>query len=70
MQEMQETWIPSLGQEGPLEKWMETQSSILSWQRSVADYGPGGHRKLDMTELLVMHTNVFKLNFHNLKVYF
>ena len=31
MQEMQETGIPSLGQEGPLEKGMETQSSILAW---------------------------------------
>ena len=26
---MQETWVPSLGQEDPLEKEMTTQSSIL-----------------------------------------
>ena len=32
MQEMQETWVQSLGQEDPLEKEMETQSSILAWK--------------------------------------
>ena len=26
-----ETWVPSLGQEDPLEKGMTTQSSILAW---------------------------------------
>ena len=29
---MQETWVPSLGQEDPLEKGMATQSSILAWR--------------------------------------
>ena len=29
---MQETWIRSLGQKGPLEKEMATQSSILAWK--------------------------------------
>ena len=29
---MQETWIPSLGQEKPLEKGMVTHSSILAWR--------------------------------------
>ena len=28
---MQETWIQSLGWEGPLEKEMATHSSILAW---------------------------------------
>ena len=28
---MQETWIQSLGWEGPLEKGMATHSSILAW---------------------------------------
>ena len=28
----QETWVPSLGQEDPLEKEMTTQSSILAWR--------------------------------------
>ena len=29
---MQETWIPSLGWEDPLEKEMVTHSSILVWE--------------------------------------
>ena len=31
MQETQETWVQSLGWEGPLEKEMATHSSILAW---------------------------------------
>ena len=34
MQEMQETWVQSLGQEDPLEEEMKTHSSILSWKIS------------------------------------
>ena len=29
---MQETWVPSLGQEDPLEEEMATHSSILAWR--------------------------------------
>ena len=29
---MPETWVQSLGQEDPLEKEMETHSSILAWE--------------------------------------
>ena len=29
---MPKTWVQSLGQEDPLEKEMETHSSILSWE--------------------------------------
>ena len=29
---MQETWVQSLGQEGPLEKGMAAHSSILAWK--------------------------------------
>ena len=29
---MRETWVPSLGQEDPLEKEMATHSSILAWR--------------------------------------
>ena len=29
---MQETWVRSLGQKGPLEKGMATHSSILAWR--------------------------------------
>ena len=29
---MQDTWVPSLGWEDPLEKEMATHSSILAWE--------------------------------------
>ena len=32
MQEMQETWVQSLGQEDPMEEEMATHSSILVWE--------------------------------------
>ena len=32
--EMRDTWVRSLGQEDPLEKEMETHSSILAWEIS------------------------------------
>ena len=32
MQELQETWVPSLGWEDPLEEGMATHSSILAWR--------------------------------------
>ena len=32
MQEMQEMWVQSLGQENPLEEEMATHSSILAWE--------------------------------------
>ena len=53
MQEPQETWVPSLGQEGPLEEEMTTHSSILAWeilQRNLAGYTPWGHKESDITE--------------------
>ena len=31
MQETQETWVQSLGQENPLEKEIATHTSILAW---------------------------------------
>ena len=31
-QEAQKTWVPSLGQEDPLEEKMATHSSILAWE--------------------------------------
>ena len=43
MQEIQEMWVQSLGQEDPLEKGMATQSSILALEI------PWGHKELDMT---------------------
>ena len=32
MQQMEETWVRSLGQEDPLEEGMATHSSILAWR--------------------------------------
>ena len=32
MQDMQETWVRSLGWEDPLEREMATHSSILAWK--------------------------------------
>ena len=32
MQEMKETWVPSLGLKDPLEEEMATHSSILAWK--------------------------------------
>ena len=41
MQEMQETWIQSLGWEDSLEKEMATHSSILAWRLPRTE-DPGG----------------------------
>ena len=38
---MQETWVQSLGSEDPLEKEMETHSSILAWRIQWTEE-PGG----------------------------
>ena len=40
MQETQETWVQSLGQEDPLEKETATHSSILAW--GIPPEEPGG----------------------------
>ena len=44
MQEMQETWVQSLGWEEPLEKEMEAHSTILAGesheQKSLVGYSP------------------------------
>ena len=54
MQETQETQVWSLGQEDPLEKEMETHSSILAWRIqwtvSLVGYNPWGPKESDITE--------------------
>ena len=40
MQDTQETWVPSMGWEDPLEKGMATHSSILAWNIPWTE-GPG-----------------------------
>ena len=42
---MQETWVRSLGREDPLEKEMETHSSILAW-RIPRTEEPGGPQSM------------------------
>ena len=41
IQEMQETWVQSLGQEDPLKEGMATHSSILAWRITWTEK-PGG----------------------------
>ena len=38
---MQDTWVQSLGWEGPLEKGMSTHSSILAWKIPYSPWGQG-----------------------------
>ena len=55
MQEMEETWVLSLGWEDTLEKGMATHSGILAWRihghSSLEGYSPWGHKELDTTEV-------------------
>ena len=49
---VQETRVPSLGQEDPLEKELATHSSILAWRIPQTDepdrlYSPWGHKELE-----------------------
>ena len=54
MQELQETWVQSLGREDPLEKEMATHSSILAWEiprkEEPGGCSPWGHKEMDITE--------------------
>ena len=52
MQELQETWVQSLGWEDPLEKEMATHSSILAWRIPWTEESdsPQGCNESDMTE--------------------
>ena len=45
----QETWVPSLGQEDPLEKEMATHSSILAWEIPGTEQ-PGGLQSMGCKE--------------------
>ena len=46
MQEMQETWVQSLGWEDPLEEGMATRSSILAWEIQWTEE-PGGLQSME-----------------------
>ena len=51
---MQETWVRSLGREGPLEKEMATHSSILAWRipwtEELGGLQSTGSQRVDTTE--------------------
>ena len=52
MQETEETWVPSLGWEAPLEKGMATYSSNLAWRiPRTEEPGKLRRKELDMTEV-------------------
>ena len=44
---MQETWVQSLSQKDPLEKGMETHSSILAWRIPWTEE-PGGLQSMEL----------------------
>ena len=60
----EETWVPSLSREDPLQKGMAIRSSILAWEIPGTEepgglYSPQGHQQSDMTEQLTpTHTEV------------
>ena len=66
VQEMQHTWVQSLGGEDPLEKEMATHSSILAWIIPWTEE-PGGLQSMgsqsDMTEQLSMNAYIYLLFF-------
>ena len=47
MQEPQEMWVRSLGQENPMEKGMATHSSILAWRIPWTEK-PGGLQFIEL----------------------
>ena len=47
MPAMQETWVPSLGGEDPLEKEVATHSSILAWKTPWTEK-PGGLQSMGL----------------------
>ena len=65
MQEPQETWFPSLGQEDPLEKEMATHSSILAWEIPWIEESGGlqfmGSKESDTTEHTHTRTHICPL---------
>ena len=65
---MQETWVPSLGWEDPLEKGKVTHANIFTWriswrERSLAGYSPWGPKESDRTEQLSIRTILFHILF-------
>ena len=57
---MQETWVPSLGQEDPLEKEMTTHSSILAWRIPWTEE-PGGLQSTGLQSRTQLSDSTFTL---------
>ena len=61
---MQEMWVQSLRQEGPLEKEMAAHSSILAWEipwtEELGGYSSRGHKESDTTQQLNNVRHCFK----------
>ena len=62
MQETQETWVQSLGQEDSLGKEMAIHSGILACRNPMdrETYSPRGQKELDTTERRSAHARVEK----------
>ena len=62
MQETQETWIWSLGQEDPLEKALATHASILAWKIPGTE-NPGGLQSMESQRVrndwLIKHSTAY-----------
>ena len=63
MQEMQETWVRSLGWEDPLEESIETHTSIFAWRVPWTEE-PGGLRFIDRIALPSGSTILKRLSTH------
>ena len=64
---MQETWVQSLGEEGPLEKEITSHSNILAWRISWTEEPgrlphPWSHKDSDPTEQLILTSLVQSLS--------
>ena len=63
MQEMQETWVQSLGREDPLEEEVAPPPIFLPGkfhgQRSLVDYSPWAHQEWNTTEYTCMHVHIY-----------
>ena len=76
MQETEETWVQSLGQEDPLEKEIATHLVLLPekshGQRRLVGYSPWGRKESDMTKQLYFHYTMLGIFiialFHNIIV--
>ena len=63
MQEMQKTWVQSLGEEDPLEKEIITHSTILAWKITLTGdlvgYSSWGHKRVRHDLVTKQQTNSY-----------